>query len=145
MMISTKGRYALRLLVDIAQHQHEGNARLKDTAKRQEISEKYLEAIVKELVQAQILKSIHGRGGGYRLNLPASQIRLWNVLSIAEGGLAPVACLENKDYNCPRKEHCPTLPLWKGLEQTVSAYLKQFTLQDLLDGAIDPEAQSSSR
>ncbi len=139
MMISTKGRYALRVLVDIAQNQSEGNVRLKDTANRQEISEKYLEAIVKELVQGKILKSVHGRGGGYRLNQAADQINLWDVLTLAEGGLAPVACLENKDYHCPRKENCPTLPLWKGLGQTVRAYLSQFTLQDLVDGTIDSD------
>ena len=102
MLISTKGRYALRILVDMAEHQIDGYMTLKEVAQRQDISEKYLEAIVKELVKNQILTGVRGKGGGYRLRRPPEQINAGEVLNIMEGTLAPVACLEAGTPPCAR-------------------------------------------
>lgn len=132
MMISTKGRYALRLLVDVAENQREGYIRLRDVARRQGISEKYLEIIVRTLVQEDYLTGVRGKGGGYRLSRDPEDCNIRQVLEAAEGPLAPVVCLEN---GCPRMERCPTLPLWQGLDQVIASYLDGFTLADLLQGA----------
>lgn len=102
MMISTKGRYALRVLVDMAEHPSDGYIPLKDIARRQEISEKYLESIVRMLVQAQILEGLRGKGGGYRLKKPPEQYTAAEILRVTEGPLAPVACLEPGAEACPR-------------------------------------------
>ncbi len=132
MMISTKGRYALRLLVDVAENQREGYIRLRDVARRQGISEKYLEIIVRTLVQEDYLTGVRGKGGGYRLSRNPEDCNIRQVLEAAEGPLSPVVCLEN---GCPRMERCPTLPLWQGLDRVIAAYLDGFTLADLLQGA----------
>ena len=125
MMISTKGRYALRFLVDVAEHQEGGYVPLRDVALRQGISEKYLELVVKELVKGGLLLAARGKGGGYRLN------RIKSILERMEGPLAPVACLEPGREACSRRESCRTLSLWTGLDQVISDYLAQFTLADL--------------
>ncbi|MEY8388542.1 Rrf2 family transcriptional regulator [Oscillospiraceae bacterium 38-13] len=131
MMISTKGRYALRLLIDIAEHQRQGYIRLRDVAHRQGISEKYLEIIVRTLVQEDYLTGVRGKGGGYRLSRDPEDYNIRKVLEAAEGPLAPVVCLvEGQD--CPRMSGCPTLPLWQGLDQAIARYLEGFTLADLL-------------
>ena len=116
MMISTKGRYALRLLLDVAENQREGYIRLRDVAKRQGISEKYLEIIVRTLVQEDYLTGVRGKGGGYRLSRDPEAYNIRQVLEAAEGPLAPVACLEE---GCPRMDGCPTLPLWQGLDRVI--------------------------
>ena len=131
MMISTKGRYALRFLVDVAEHQAEGYVPLRDVAERQGISEKYLEIIVKELVKGGELDAVRGKGGGYRLNRPPEEYGVRAVLERMEGPLVPVACLEPEHAACPRKTDCRTLPLWQGLNEVISDYLAQFTLADL--------------
>lgn len=131
MMISTKGRYALRFLVDIAEHQGDGFVPLKDVAIRQEISEKYLEIVVKELVRAGLLAAMRGKGGGYRLNRSPEEYSVKSVLELMEGPLVPVACLEPGQNACPRRNSCRTLPLWQGLDQVISDYLAQFTLSSL--------------
>lgn len=131
-MISTRGRYALRVLVDLAENQGDGYITLKEVAERQEISEKYLEIIVKELVRAGILEGLRGKGGGYRLGHPAEQIKVMDVLCTLEGDLAPVACLADGSKPCSRAADCRTLPLWKGLNEVVSSYLSKFTVQDLI-------------
>ena len=130
MMISTKGRYALRFLVDIAEHQAEGYVPLKDVAERQGISEKYLESIVKTLVRADVLTGLRGKGGGYRLSRPAKDYTAFEILSLTEGTLAPVTCLES-GQQCENAENCRTLPLWQGLDRTIAAYLGSYTLEDL--------------
>ncbi len=138
MMISTKGRYALRFLLDIAEHQKDGFVPLKDVAVRQEISEKYLEIVVKELVKGGMLDAVRGKGGGYRLNRLAEEYSVKDILELTEGPLVPVACLEPGREACARVDGCRTLPLWKGLDKVISDYLGQFTLADLcagLDGA----------
>lgn len=131
-MISTRGRYALRLLVDLAENQHDSYVTLKEMAERQEISEKYLESIVKDLVKNGVLEGLRGKGGGYRLSLEPDRINVLEVLRIMEGTLAPVACLTEGGNNCPRASACRTLPLWKGLDEVVSRYLSAYTVQDLM-------------
>lgn len=130
-MISTKGRYALRFLVDLAEHQSEGFVPLKDVSMRQEISEKYLEIVVKELVKGGLLAVMRGKGGGYRLNRAPEEYSVKSILELMEGPLAPVACLEQGQNACPRSNNCRTLPLWQGLDKVISEYLAQFTLADL--------------
>jgi len=131
MMISTKGRYALRFLVDVAEHQAESFVPLRDVAERQGISEKYLEIVVKELVKGGLLAAMRGKGGGYRLNRPPEEYSVRSVLERMEGPLAPVACLGPGQKPCPRQADCRTLTLWQGLDRVISDYLAEFTLADL--------------
>lgn len=134
MLISTKGRYALRVLIDMAEHQSEGYVPLKEIARRQEISEKYLESIVKSLVKDGVLVGLRGKGGGYRLCRPPEYYTVWHILSLTEGTLSPVACLENGAPPCPRSAACRTLSMWQGLDRLISEYLGKFTLADLING-----------
>lgn len=131
MMISTKGRYALRFLADIAEHQDSGFVPLKDVAARQEISEKYLEIVVKDLVKGGLLTTMRGKGGGYRLNRAPEEYNVKSIIELMEGPLSPVACLEPGQEACPRSKSCRTLQLWQGLDRVISDYLTQFTLLDL--------------
>lgn len=131
-MISTRGRYALRVLVDLAENQETGYVTLKEIAERQEISEKYLESIVKELVKARILEGLRGKGGGYRLGQPPEKIGVLDVLKLTEGSLAPVACLAENAKLCSRASSCRTLPLWEGLNKVVREYLGHYTVEDLI-------------
>ncbi len=133
-MITTKGRYALRFLADVAEHQGDGFVPLRDVAARQEISEKYLEIVVKELVKGGLLVAVRGKGGGYRLNRAPEECNVKSVLELMEGPLVPVACLKPGRNTCPRSRICQTLPLWQGLDKVISDYLAQFTLADLIDG-----------
>ena len=133
MKISTKGRYALRMLLDLAEHQGDGYIALKDIAQRQEISKKYLEQIVPILNRAEILKTNRGFQGGYRLAKSPEKLTAGDILRATEGNLAPVACLDGEKIDCPRSEHCPTLPLWQGLNKVINEYLDSVTLQDLID------------
>ncbi len=130
-MISTKGRYALRFLVDVAEHQGDGFVPLKDVAARQEISEKYLEIVVKELVKGGLLTTMRGKGGGYRLNRAPEEYSVKSIIELMEGPLAPVACLEPGQGGCSRSQDCRTLPLWQGMDRVISEYLARFTLLDL--------------
>ena len=132
MMVSTRGRYALRILVDLAENQRDGYVTLREIAERQEISEKYMENIVKDLVRADILEGLRGKGGGYRLSRSADTVQVLDVLLLMEGTLAPVACLEERAKPCSRAAACRTLPMWKGLDQVVTEYLSRFTIQDLM-------------
>ena len=132
MMISTRGRYALRILVDLAENQQLGYVTLKEVAGRQEISEKYLESIVKQLVKEGILKALRGKGGGYCLGRLPEQINVLEVLELMEGTLAPVVCLEEEGKSCSRMAQCRTLPLWEGLNKTVRSYLSAYTIRDLM-------------
>ncbi len=132
MMISTRGRYALRILIDLAENQNGRYITLKQAAERQEISEKYLESIVKDLVKGKYVEGLRGKGGGYRLARPANEINVLDVLQRTEGTMVPVACLEEDSKPCPRVASCRTLPLWEGLDQVVSEYLRGFTVQDLM-------------
>lgn len=136
MKISTKGRYALRMMLDIAQHQGDGFVTLKDIAQRQGISKKYLEQIALQLSQANALRAVRGHQGGYRLTRTPADYAVLDLLYIAEGSLAPVACLEQTPNLCERSAECKTLPLWQGLDRVVKDYLSSVSLQNLLDGSL---------
>ena len=131
MKISTKGRYALRMLLDMAQHQQEGYVTLKDIAQRQGISKKYLEQIALILGQAGILHGVRGHQGGYRLVGKPAEYTVLEILQAMEGSLAPVACLECKPVQCPRAADCRTLPMWEKLDKLIDDYLESVTLKDL--------------
>lgn len=132
MLISTKGRYALRVMIDLAEHQGEGFVPLKVIAERQEISEKYLESIIKLLVKARLLSGVRGKGGGYQLTRPPEQYTTGEVLRLTEESLAPVSCLEGNSDACTRSVSCRTLPLWKGLNDVINDYLDHITVADLM-------------
>lgn len=133
MKISTKGRYALRMLLDLADHQHEGYVALKDIAARQEISKKYLEQIVPILHKSRMLQANRGFQGGYRLMDAPSKYRVGDILRLTEGSITPIACLDCEPEGCHRRIDCPTLPMWQGLSKVIADYLDGITLQDLLD------------
>ena len=133
MMISTKGRYALRVMIDLAENQKDGYLPLKEIAQRQEISDKYLENILKTLVQHKLLIGLRGKGGGYRLSRPPEACTVGEILRLTEGTLAPVACLEEAAGNCPRRAECRTVPMWEKLEKLIGDYLDGITVADLMD------------
>ena len=133
MKISTKGRYALRMMIDLAEHQGEGFVALKDIAARQDISKKYLEQIIPILNRSDFLQANRGSQGGYRLSKAPKDYTVKDVLELTEGSLAPVACLDTTPVGCERSESCVTLPLWKGLAEVIENYLDSVTLQDLLE------------
>ena len=133
MKISTKGRYSLRLLLDLAEHKDEGFIALKDSAERQGISKKYLEQIVTLLNHSDILRTNRGHQGGYMLAKEPDQYTVGQILRITESGLRPVACMEDSSNQCERSAYCMTLPVWQGLDKVMSDYLDGITLQDILD------------
>lgn len=137
MLISTKGRYALRVIIDLAEHQAEGFIPLKVIAQRQDISEKYLESIIKQMVKAKLVSGLRGKGGGYRLTKAPEQYTVGSILRITEDSMAPVACLEPGSEACPRAAECRTLSLWRGLDKVINDYLDDFTLADLMHS--DPD------
>ena len=132
-MISTRGRYALRMMVDLAQHRGEGFISLKDIANRQDISKKYLEQIIPMLNRASLLHTSRGFAGGYQLTKAPKDYTVGEILRTMEGSLAPVACLEGTTNTCPRCAECATLFVWEGLYKVQTAYLDSITLQDILD------------
>lgn len=132
MKISTKGRYALRLMIDIAAHDGEGFISLKDVAERQGISAKYLEQIVGTLNKAGLLRSGRGPQGGYQLTKEPEEYTVGSILRLTEGNLAPVACLGDSKNRCDRCGECATLDFWTGLYTTVNHYVDRFTLADLV-------------
>ena len=132
MLVSTKGRYALRVMIDLAEHQAEGLIPLKVIAQRQEISEKYLESIIKLLVRAKLLNGVRGKGGGYKLTKAPEQYSVGSILRLTEDSMAPVSCLESGADACPRAAECRTLPLWQGLNKIISDYLDNITVADLM-------------
>ena len=132
MLISTKGRYALRVMVDLAEHQADGFIPLKTIAERQEISEKYLESIIKLLVKDKLLTGLRGKGGGYKLTRAPEQYTAGDILRLTEESLAPVSCLEPGADSCPRMASCRTLSLWQGLDKAISDYLDHVTVADLM-------------
>ncbi len=136
MKISTKGRYALRMMIDTAQNQAEGYVALKDIAQRQNISKKYLEQIVLQLTQAGMLRASRGHQGGYKLAEPPENYTVGAILRAVEGPLSPVACLDQQPNQCARRDFCLTLPLWEGLQAVVEAYLDGVTLRDVIEGKV---------
>ena len=133
MKISTKGRYALRMLVDLAEHANCGFIALKDIAERQNISKKYLEQIIPIFNKSDILKTTRGSQGGYMLARSPDKYTVGEILRLTEGNLAPVECLTQEPAGCERSAECPTLPVWQGLYRVISEYLDGITLQDILD------------
>ena len=132
MLISTKGRYALRVMIDLAEHQADGFIPLKVIAQRQGISEKYLENIIKLLVKDKLLTGIRGKGGGYRLEKAPEEYTVGSILRITEDSMAPVACLEPGADVCARAAECRTLPMWRGLDKLIRDYFENITLADLM-------------
>ena len=132
-MISTKARYALRVIIDLAEHQDAGYIPLKDIAARQEISEKYLEIIIKILVKGKMLKGLRGKGGGYILTREPSEYIVGDIIELTEGPLAPVACLQPDAEVCNRKDICVTLPLWEKYYTLVHDFFFHITLEDVIN------------
>lgn len=142
MKISTKGRYALRMFLDLAEHRGEGYIALKDIAKRQDISKKYLEQIIPALNKTDFLKANRGYQGGYMLAKDPAQYTVGDILRLTEGSLAPVACVEQSPIDCARSADCPTLPIWQGLYRVINEYLDGITLQDVLDSYLERGADN---
>lgn len=131
MKISTKGRYALRIMVDLAQNDNGTWIRLRDISQRQHITVKYLEQIMPLLTRAGYVKSFRGNNGGYRLARRPEEYTAGDILRTTEGSLAPIACLEDDPNQCPRCQECTTLPFWEGLWKVINDYVNQVTLEDL--------------
>ena len=131
MMISTRGRYALRVLTDLAEH-GEGYIPMKDVAARQGISKKYMEQIMSVLVQNSFVEGVHGKGGGYRLSRPPEECIVGEILRLTEGSLAPVACLACGVQPCERAPECRTIGMWRRFEEITNEYFDGITLADLM-------------
>ena len=131
-MISTKGRYALRVMIDLAEHENGQPVPLKEIAERQGISKKYLEIIVREMVAGGLIAGTSGKGGGYRLCRKPEAYPLDEILFLMEGTMSPVACLAGETNNCPRKSACQTLPLWTEYDQLVRDFFHSRKLSDLI-------------
>ena len=138
-MISTKGRYALRVLIDLAEQDSQTPVPLKDIARRQEISEKYLQHIAKLLVDKGLIVGTSGKGGGYLMARPPQECSVADVLSAAEGTLAPVACLACDTIECEKVDTCKTLPLWQGFDSITRDYFNSVTIADLANGSVGNE------
>lgn len=139
MMISTRGRYALRVMIELARQ--EGYVALKDVASRQDISEKYLEAIMKKLVGKGLVSGVRGKGGGYRLAKPAEECTVGEILRATENSLSPVSCQGLGEEGCPRGEKCPTLPMWQELNGLIQDYFDRTTLAHLAEKARQLEGE----
>ena len=133
MKISTRGRYALRVMIDLGTHQSSGNISLKDISSRQDISMKYLEQIMPALTRAGIVRGARGARGGYSLSKSLNQYTPKDIIEVVEGPIACVSCLETDKNNCPRYNQCPTISLYEGLNKVIIEYLESYTLQDLAD------------
>ncbi|MBP5569171.1 MAG: Rrf2 family transcriptional regulator [Treponema sp.] len=131
MIVSTKGRYALRVMVDIAEHSNEGRIPLKEIADRQGISQKYIESIMSLLSKHSLVDAVHGKGGGYKLNRAPKDYKISDILKVTEGTLAPVACLESGVAPCPKTSVCRTLPMWQKLDKLINDFFSSMTLADL--------------
>lgn len=133
MKVSTRGRYALRLMIDLAEHGPGEVVPLKDISKRQDISTKYLEHIVTLLCKAGFLKSIRGSQGGYMLTKEPNKYTVGAILRVTEGSLSPVTCIEERPNQCERSNNCPTVDFWKGLNKVINDYADKITLTDLVN------------
>ena len=138
-MISTRGRYALRVMVDLAENSDGNYVAMKEVAERQQVSLKYLERILPLLVEKNLVEGVRGKGGGYRLTREPDEYLVGDILRAAEGDLVPVACLEKDAAPCPRADNCRTLPLWKELDSLVAGFLDSKTLADLMKKETQPK------
>ena len=145
MKISTKGRYALRLMIDVAEHSNGNYVSLKDIATRQELSTKYLEQIVGQLSKAGFLKSSRGAQGGYQLARSPEEYTVGDILRLTEGNLAPVSCLQDDENQCQRCDGCATLDFWTGLYRVINQYIDRFTLADLVKGERDKKKKAQRK
>lgn len=134
MMISTKGRYALRVLLDLAENSEKGYIPMKTVAERQNLSLKYIERIMPSLSKNNYVEGIHGKGGGYKLSKSPKDYKIGDILRLAEGDLTPVACLGCNSKQCDRAGICKTLPMWKKFDSLVNDFFDSITLQDLMNG-----------
>lgn len=134
MLISTRGRYALRVLLDLAENQDKGYIAMKKVAERQELSLKYIERIMPVLSKNHYVEGVQGKGGGYRLVKNPKEYRIGDILRLTEGTLAPVACLECNSKTCQREKICKTLPMWREFYQIINDYFDNITLADLMNG-----------
>ena len=132
MLISTRGRYALRVLLDLAEHKGDGYIPMKSVAERQGLSLKYIQAIMPVLSKNGLIEGVHGKGGGYRLSKPLSEYRVGDILRLTEANLAPVTCLECDAKPCVRADSCPTLPMWTEFQKMVNDYFDGITLEKLI-------------
>jgi len=137
MKISTKGRYALRVMVDLAEQEKDRYVSLKEISERQEISMKYLEMIIGMLSRAGYVLSLRGKNGGYKLARKPEEYTVGSILKLTEGSLAPVACLDCGAKKCSRAEYCKTLPMWKKLDQLIDNYFESITIDDLIKGRVE--------
>ena len=135
-MISTKGRYSIRIMIDLAEHSEKDYVPLKEVAERQGLSLKYVERIVPVLKEKRLVDSVHGKGGGYRLTKDPDRYTLWEILNATEGDLAPVACLSADAAPCDRAAECKTLPVWKKYYKLTKEYFSEITLADLMSTPI---------
>lgn len=131
-MITTKGRYALRVMIDLAEHANGRYIPMKDVAQRQEISLKYLERILPVLTKNKLIDGVHGKGGGYRLSREPDAYTVWEILSYAEGDLSPVSCLGAEALPCSRAAECRTLPMWREYYELTKDYFSRITIADLM-------------
>lgn len=137
MLVSTKGRYALRVMLDLAQYGKEDQyIPLKDIAKRQEISEKYLESIISSLSRAKMVTGVRGKKGGYKLTKSPEDYTVKDIIELTDKSTAPVSCLADRENECPRAAQCETLGMWQGLDRMIGGYLESITLDDLLKGKL---------
>ena len=132
MIVSTRGRYALRVLIDLAEHSEDSRIPLKDVAERQQISQKYIESIMTLLSKNGFVDGAHGKGGGYKLNRAPEDYKVGDILRLTEGTLAPVACLERGAEPCPKKDVCRTIPMWTKLDELIENYLDSVSVADLM-------------
>ncbi len=132
MLVSTRGRYALRVMIDLAEHQNGGYTPMKDVAQRQEISLKYLERILPVLAKNGLIEGVQGKGGGYRLTRLPKEYRVGDILRLTEGDLAPVSCPECSAKTCDRAGACRTLSMWTGVQNLINNYFDGVTIADLM-------------
>lgn len=145
MVVSTKGRYALRVMIDIAEYGENSYVALGDIAKRQGLSEKYLESIIKMLVQNKLVKGLRGKNGGYKLTKDAKEITAWDIISITENDFYVVACMDPNAPKCDRIAQCVTLPMWKEFSEEMKRFFQRYTIADLATKEVkqDESLQSS--
>ena len=134
MLVSTRGRYAIRVMIDLAEHMNGKYIPMKEIADRQDVSLKYMTKIMQALTKSGMLDGQHGKGGGYKLNRDPEEYRVGDILRLTEGTLAPVACIDKTDCKCDRSFECRTRPMWNELDKLISEYLDGITIADLMEG-----------
>lgn len=134
MLVSTRGRYAIRVMIDLAEHMNGKYIPMKEIADRQDVSLKYMTKIMQALTKSGMLDGQHGKGGGYKLNRDPEEYRVGDILRLTEGTLAPVACIDETYCKCDRSFECRTRPMWNELDKLISEYLDGITIADLMEG-----------